>query len=209
MSQSLTRQSRGVSILRILLCSIMLAALVAGCLYLYYTAFDFYHARLLENESKTSAWLTGQMGYVLPFAVICLFHSLVYGGRDPRDGTFSREKFWEVAVAAILIYAVLLPYLGSISDALHTNALAAGEKIPTTDGDVEITLLMELHEWFIRLTIPLGILLVYHGSRARRERLFPETEISEPTLTVEEYEARKASHPTVSPSQPKEDMIHE
>lgn len=209
MSRSSTRQSRGVGILRILLCSVMLTALVAGCLYLYYTSFDFYHARLLENESKTFAWLVEQMGYALPFVVICLFHSLVYGGRDPRDGSFSREKLWEVAIAAVLIYAVLLPYLGSVSDALHTNALAAGEKIPTTDGDVEITLLMELHEWFIRLMIPLGILLVYHGSRARRERLFPETEIEEPTLTVEEYEARKAARQAAAISESKEEILYE
>ncbi len=208
MLRSPIRRSRIARVLRILLCGVMLTALVAGCLYLYYTAFDFYHARLLENESKTSAWLVEQMGYALPFAVICLFHSIVYHG-DPRDGTFSREKFFEVALAAVLIYAILLPYLDSVSDALYTNALAAGEKIPKTDGGVEITLLMELHEWFVRLTIPLGVLLVYHGSRARRERLFPETEISEPALTVEEYEARKAAQLTASPTQLKEDMIHE
>ena len=206
MSQISPPRSRGFSIPRVLLCSVLLTVLVAGCLYLYDTAFDFYHARLLENESKTMAWLTEQMSYMLPFFVICLFHSLVYGGKDPKDGTFSREKLWEVAITAALVYAVLLPYLGSISDALHINALAAGEKISTTDGDVEITLLMELHEWFIRLTIPFGVLLVYHGSRARRERLFPESEVSESPLTVEEYEARKAESLAAVP---KEDMIHE
>ena len=52
---------------------------------------------------------------------------------------------------------------------------------------------MELHEWFVRLTVPLMALLVYHGARARREIRFPETEVLEPLQTVEEYEAVKAA----------------
>ena len=75
---------------------------------------------------------------------------------------------------------------------LHTNALAAGESIPTTERGVDITLLMELHDWFIRLTIPLGALMVFHATRARREIRFPE-EAEEPLLTVAEYEARRAA----------------
>ena len=94
----------------------------------------------------------------------------------------------------VLTYAVLLPYLGQVSEALHINALAAGENIPKTDGKVQITLLMELHEWFIRLLIPLGVLMAFHGVRARREILFPETEAPDaPLITVAEYEARKAA----------------
>ena len=184
----------GFSVPRILFCGVLLTALVAVCLYLDYTAFDFYQARLLENGSKTLAWFTEQVGFSLPFIVICLFHFLVYHKHDRRDGVARREMFWEVVTVTVLTYAVLLPYLAKISDALYINALAAGETIPETDGHVEITLLMELHEWFIRLTIPLGILLAFHALRGRRERLYPETEAPEdPVITVDEYEARKAA----------------
>ena len=194
MTRSMTRHHGGVSIPRILFCSVLLAALVAGCLYLHHTAFDFYQDRLLENESKTLAWLTKQLSFSLPFFVICLFQLIVYHKHDTRDGVLRREMFWEVVLVAVLIYAVLLPYLSSVSEALHINALAAGEKIPKTEGRVEITLLMELHEWFIRLTIPLGILMVYHAARARREIFCPESEAApEPPITVAEYEARKAA----------------
>jgi hypothetical protein len=52
---------------------------------------------------------------------------------------------------------------------------------------------MELHDWFIRLTIPLLMLMVYHSARGRRERTYPETEEAESLLTVAEYEAQKAA----------------
>ena len=189
-----SRCAAGFSILRVLFCGLLMTVLVAGCLYLHNTAFDFYHARLLDDESKTLAWLTEQLSFSLPFVVICLFHAAVYAGRDPRDGSVRREMFWEVVLVTVLAYGVLLPYLSSVSEALHTNALAAGEKIPQTDAKVPITLLMEMHEWFIRLTIPLGLLMVYHGTRAKRERQCPASEGEPaPLMTVAEYEAMKAA----------------
>ena len=180
------------SIVRVLFCGVLLTALVAVCLYLSHTAFDFYRARFLEEESKTLAWFTQQIGFSLPFIVICLFHYFVYHKHDRRDGVARREMFWEVVVVTVLTYAVLLPYLSDISDALYTNTLAAGEAVPENDVGVEVTLLMELHDWFIRLTIPLGALMVFHAFRARRETRFPE-EAEEPLLTIAEYEARKAA----------------
>ena len=194
MLKSMTRKQGGISIPRILLCSIFLTALVAGCLYLHHTALAFYQARLVENDSKTMAWLVKQLSFSLPFIVICLFHFMVYHAHDPRDGSARREMFWEVLGVTVLTYAVLIPYLSDISEALYINALAAGETVPKNEGKVEITLLMELHEWFIRLTIPLGLLMAFHGIRARREILFPETEQSTaPQITIAEYEARKAA----------------
>ena len=192
-NQSLIRPYR-FSILRVLLCGLLMSALVALCLYLHHTAFQFYHARLLDDESKTLAWFTEQIGFSLPFIVICLFHLGVYHKCDRRDGVAQMEMTWEILIVAVLTYAVLLPYLSKISDALYINALAAGESLPKTDGGVKITLLMELHEWFIRLPIPLGILMVFHGARARREMRHPESEaVTEPLLTVAEYETRKAA----------------
>lgn len=193
MSNQTVPRRYGFSIPRVALCSLLLTVLVAACLYLYMTAFDFYHARLLEDESKTFAWFTEQIGLALPFIVICLFHYIVYHSHDRHDGIARREMFWEILAVTVLTYAVLLPYLARISDALYINALAAGESIPKTDGKVEITLLMEMHDWFVRLPIPLGLLMVFHAARARREIKFPESEVvTDAPMTVEEYEARKA-----------------
>ena len=188
--QALQRRYR-FSIVRVLFCGVLLTVLSAVCLYVFYTAFDFCRDRFLEEESKTLAWFTLQLSLSLPFIVICLFHYIVYHKHDRHDGVARREMFWEVVVVTALLYAVLLPYLSSVSDALHTNMLAAGESVPTNEAGSEVTLLMELHDWFIRLTIPLGALMVFHAARARREIRFPEEE--EPLLTVAEYELRKAA----------------
>ena len=192
MSKTTIPRRGGVSIPRVILCSLLLTVLVAGCLYIHHTALTFFRERMLEDESKTLAWFAKEIGFALPLIVICLFHYFVYHKWDSRDGAIRREMFWEVLLVTALTYAVLLPYLAKISEALYINALAAGVSIPETEGNVEITLLMELHEWFIRLTIPLGLLMAFHGLRARRETLFPESEEAPaPRMTVAEYEASK------------------
>ena len=186
------------SILRVLICSILMALLVGACLYLYHTAFNFYHARMLENQSKTFAWLVEQVSFSLPFIIICVFLYAVYHKHDRRDGVAAREMFWEILLLSALVYGVLYPYMVSISDALYTNALAAGEKLPVNEGKVEVTLIMNLHEWFIRLSLPILALLIYYSSRARRERLFPQTETPDPIMTKAEYHAMKAAEQAAS-----------
>jgi hypothetical protein len=153
--------------------------LVAGCLFLYDSAFSFFHARLAEEEKKTMAWLTEQLSYTLPFILICVFHGMVYWKHDRRDGIAQSEMMWQVILVTGLTYCALLPYIFSVSEALHTNALAAGESFPQTDAKEDLTLILELHQWFIRLSIPLGALILFHGMRASREKRHPETEALE------------------------------
>ena len=183
------------SILRVILCGIMLSLLVTACMYIRHTAFDFYHARLLENGSKTTAWFVEQIGYALPWILICIFHGIVYLKHDRHDGICQREMFWEVLLVVILTYGVLLPCMVHVSNTMYEAALEIGASIPQTDGKHDVTLAMKLHEWFIRLTIPLGALLVFHSMRARREIRCPETEAEEPVMTKAEYDAaRRAAH---------------
>jgi hypothetical protein len=181
------------SILRILICGIFLSVLVAACLYCKYTAIDFFHARLLEQESKTSAWIIKQVSFALPWIVICLFHGLVYTKHDRRDGIAQREMFWEVLMVTAFVYLLLLPYLKNVSEDMYAAALEMGADIPQTDGKVDKTFLMIFHEWFIRMAVPLGVLLVFHSTRARREELHPETETEEPMMTKAEYDALRAN----------------
>ena len=179
------------SILRILICGVLLSVLVAACLYCKYTAIDFFHARLLEQESKTSAWIIKQVSFALPWIVICLFHGLVYTKHDRRDGIAQREMFWEVLMVTAFVYLLLLPYLKNVSEDMYTAALEMGADIPQTDGKVDKTFLMIFHEWFIRMAVPLSALLLFHSVRARREMDYPETEAEEPMMTRAEYDAMK------------------
>lgn len=179
------------SILRILICGVLLSVLVAACLYCKYTAIDFFHARLQEQESKTSAWIIKQVSFALPWIVICLFHGLVYTKHDRRDGIAQREMFWEVLMVTAFVYLLLLPYLKNVSEDMYTAALEMGADIPQTDGKVDKTFLMIFHEWFIRMAVPLGVLLVFHSTRARREELHPETEAEGPMMSRAEYDAMK------------------
>ncbi len=180
------------SILRVLICGAFLSVLVAACLYCKYTALDFFHARLLEQESKTSAWILKQVSFALPWIILCIFHGMVYAKHDRHDGTAQREMFWEVALVTVFTYLILLPYLRHVSDGMYAAALEMGADIPQTDGKVDQTFIMIFHEWFIRMAVPLGALLLFHSVRARRERLHPETESEEPLMTRAEYDALRA-----------------
>ncbi len=189
----LTGRRYRFSILRILICGVLLSVLVAACLYCKYTAIDFFHARLLEQESKTSAWIIKQVSFALPWIVMCVFQGIVYNKHDRRDGIAQREMFWEVLMVTAFVYLILLPHLHSISEEMYAAALEMGADIPQTDGKVDETFLMIFHEWFIRMTVPLGILLIFHSTRARREELHPETEAAEPMMTKAEYDALRAN----------------
>ncbi len=176
-------------LIRILLGGIFLSLLTAACLYLDHTAFSFFHTRMSEEESKTIAWFVKEIGFALPWIVICLFHAIVYHRHDRRDGMAQREMFWQVVIVAILTYGVLLPYISSLSRTMYEAAVEAGAKIPQTEAGVPWTLMMKVQEWFIRFSIPLGILAVFHGMRASRERRCPDPR--ETLLTVGEYEAQQ------------------
>jgi hypothetical protein len=181
------------NILRVLIFGVFLSVLVAACLYCKYTAIDFFHARLLEQESKTSAWILKQVSFALPWIVICLFHGLVYCKHDRHDGIVQREMFWEVLLVTVFTYLVLLPYLQNVSEEMYAAALEMGADIPQTEGKVDQTFIMIFHEWFIRMAVPLCALLLFHSVRARRERDYPETEVPEPMMTRAEYDALRAN----------------
>ena len=177
--------------LRVLFCSILLSLLVVASLYLKYSAVDFFHARLLDQGSKTSAWILKQISYALPWIFMCIFQAITYRRHDRHDGVVAREMFWEVFFVTVFTYLVLLPYLQSVSDEMYAAALEAGATIPQTEGKVDQTFIMIFHEWFIRLSIPLIGLMLFYSIRARRQRLHPETEMDEPLMTRAEYDALK------------------
>ena len=185
------------TLVRVLLCGVLLTAAVAGCLYLHHTAFPFLRERLLETEMKTSAWLLKQLSFSLPFVLICLFFAVAYRGVDRRDGMASREKQWIVLLVTVLSYAVLLPYVNHLSGEMYEAAVTSGAEIPLTDMGVPLTLMLKSREWFIRLAIPLGLLILFYGVRAAREGICPDTpdtpEVASPVTEETAEEAAEAA----------------
>lgn len=171
------------SVVRVLLCGVLLAAAVAGCLYLHHTAFPFLRERLLETEMKTTAWIVKQLSFSLPFILICVFFAVAYRGTDRRDGVASREKQWTVILVTLLTYAALLPYVNHLSGEMYAAAVASGAEIPVTEVDVPLTLMLKSREWFIRLAIPLGLLMLFYGVRAAREKHCPDLADTEQNVT--------------------------
>ena len=175
------------SIIRVLVVSVLLSVLVAGCLYLHHTVFTDARAHFLDAESKSIAWIVRELGYMLPFITVALFQYVLYSKYDREDGVLQREMMWEILLVAVLTYAVLLPYVCHVSDELYTAAKTlaeqTGEKLPQTEGKVDRTLAMDLHEWFVRFSIPLALLGVYHGSRASRESRTAPTAPAAPVNT--------------------------
>ncbi len=164
-----------LSITRVLICSILLSALLSACLYLHHTAFPFLEDHLSATNKKATAWLVGQLRFSLPFILICLFFAISYRGVDRRDGVATREKMWIAVLVTVFAYAVLLPYVYRLSEELYANAVASGAVIPETDVGVPWTLMLKSREWFIRLSVPLGLIIVFYAVRSARERLSPET----------------------------------
>ncbi len=173
---------------RVLVCVVLLSVMLSACLYLYHTAFPFLHDRLTETEKDFTAWVVTQLSFSLPFILICLFLAVAYRGTDRHDGLASREKQWIVILLAVFAYAILRTYVSHVSEEMYRAAAAAAEAAGTkpleTDGGVPLTLMLKSREWFIRLAIPLGLLILFYGVRAAREKDAPD-EVEEPVYVTD------------------------
>lgn len=157
------------SLIRVLVIGVMLSILVAICLCLHHTAFVALEKGLINGEHKNSAWIATEIGYMLPFVVICIFQYAVYVKHDRQNGIVQKEMAWQLVVAMTLTYAVLLPIAIHISDAQLSLRLAADAVMETTEGNVERSIMMEIAEWFIRLAVPMLLLWIFHASKAKSE----------------------------------------
>ncbi len=177
------------SVVRVLISTALLSAMFAACLYLYHTAFPFLREHLLSTEKKSTAWFVEQLGYSLPFILLGLYFTIAYHRLDKRDGVASREKLWITVLVTAVTYCVLLPHVHGLSEEMYAVAVEAGAKIPETEGGVPWTLMMKLADWFIRLSIPMAIVMTFYGMRSARECRCPDAP-EEPLPTVEAYSAR-------------------
>lgn len=195
--------ARRVSVWRVLLFGLLLSLLLAAELYAHHAVFPGFIEYLRSIDHKSTAWIANQLSFMLPFITLAVFQCAAYAKAENGDGVMQREKMWEIVLVAVLIYGALLPYVRHYSDTVHEAALAAavlaGETLPKTPGGVDQTILLEVFEWFFRLTVPLMLLGLYHGSRAERE-------------TREYAAAGAAGHdtqPVTASAAPAQEVIHE
>lgn len=171
---------RDVSVVRIVLFGVLMTGLVAFELYLHHAVIPELLTRLEVDGHKNSVWIGQQLSYMLPFLTVALFQYFVYrraernsmapGAICPAVRSIQREKAWEILLTAMLVYGVLLPWCIHLSntgyEAALMEALASGAQVPQTAGNADDKLIYYLAEWFIRLSIPLALLGLYHVARA-------------------------------------------
>lgn len=190
------QRRRAAAVLRVLTFSILLAALLAVELYLHHAVIPSFLSDLKEAGHKNSAWIGKQISYALPFLTIAFFQYLVYrraernsmapGTLCPATRALQLEKALELLLVAVLLYGVLLPYCFHLSNEGYQAALAEalqnGTQVPQTDGNADDKLIYHLVEWFIRQSIPLAFLGMYHAARAREDG---ESELDDARLVTD------------------------
>lgn len=157
------------SIFRVLLFSACMAVLIAFELYCHHTVFASFIEHLATTGKKNSAWIGKQLSFALPFLTVAFFQFLAYRRHEREDGVFQKEKAWEIVCLLFFVYAVLLPVVRHLSQTAWETLAESGARLPVTAGGANKTLLLLLAEWFIRLSIPFALLLVYHALRSARE----------------------------------------
>lgn len=181
-----------ISPLRIGVFSLLLFVLICIELYLSQTALTVLYDQLLEDYSLTNnkgwqniaAWFVKELRFWLPFITIAVFQYVTYRRHDAAHGIPHIEKAWQVGVVTILVYGALLPCIIAQSKYEQNLAAAEGTSLPLNSAGLEETLLLQTLLWFVRLAVPLLLLLVYHataGYREKKEIAALETAPHEPT----------------------------
>ena len=159
-----------LSVGRILLVGLFLSVLSAFCLWMYHTAFREYIDYLISEDKKTSAWLVEQISYMLPWIMIEVFLYAVYAKYDNHNGILQQERAFAILIVVILTYLVLLPLVWWYSDADLKLSLTAGLDVDKTAAQIYESIMMSVAEWFLRFSVPLCLLFLYHRAKASSEK---------------------------------------
>lgn len=166
-----------ISPIRIGVFSLLLFALICVELYLSQTALTVLYDQLLEDYGFTdkkgwqniAAWFVKELRFWLPFITIAVFQYVAYRRHDAEHGIPHLEKAWQLGIVTVLVYGGLLPFVAVLSHNAQKLAAEQGNPLPLTEAGLEDTLLLRTSLWFVRLAIPLLLLLVYHATAGCRE----------------------------------------
>ena len=96
-----TGRTRAASVARVLCFGVLMTVLVAAELYLHYKTIPVFLDYLREAEHKNSAWIGGQISFMLPFLTIAFFQYTVYCRAENRglsvrqSACISAKKLWK------------------------------------------------------------------------------------------------------------------
>ena len=144
------------NILRIIyvlvLCGVLFGAIALEFMLFETKGVELY-SKLIADTKKTRAWFLLNIGYALPFITICAVTTLAY--LSDRSRRAHIEKAVITAVSSILTYATLIPLAKDMM-------IATDEKSPER---------VYMVTWFIRLIIPVVLIIAYQIVRSQDENV--------------------------------------
>ena len=146
---------------RLVLCAVVLCVLVCGLVYLYAELMDVAQEKLemlnpkVDGDVKNFIWLVEKIAYIIPVPMLLLAQMLIYKIEiGVSKNTRHRECAWELIVAFIFAYAVLLPLIVFYSKSHPVQPGASGAEAMT---QAERTI-----EWFMWQLVIFPVPILYH-----------------------------------------------
>ena len=151
-----------MNILRTVLCAVALCALMAAMLFLFHGVMDTVTQRLEEidpkkdGDMKNTLWLIEKILYVLPVCVLLIFQTVFYltQGNEYASVRY-RERAWELIVAFVFTYAILLPAI-----VIYSNN---NPPLPDAEtGEETLSLIARSVQWFVWQILIFLPAILYH-----------------------------------------------
>ena len=155
-----------VNIWWILLCSVAMCALVTCMLIVYLKGFDFFTLKLeavdpnKTDDMTNTLWLIEKVLYVLPVCVLLAFQVVFYKLVGGKKSITHRESAWEMTVALVFTYAVLLPLV--ITYSKNNPPLPDPET-----GEETLSIIARSMQWFMWQILIFAPAILYHGAMAK------------------------------------------
>ena len=155
------------SILRILVVSVLMCAVLTGIFYLYSRfipeALDSLHE---EGNMDNTIWAVEYFTPMLTILIVVAALYLVYKPmRRIPISLVQTEKGYIWLVIAVFTYAVILPYV-------LNRSIGCFDPVPEGEQNV-LSLLEKTATWFIIQIIPLMLAVAYHFTRAKAKDVKP------------------------------------
>ena len=150
-----------MNILRTVLCAVALCALMAAMLFLFHGVMDTVTQRLEEidpqkdGDMKNTLWLIEKMLYIIPVCVLLICQTVIYKFAKTKKSIAYRERAWELIVAFVFTYAILLPAI-----VIYSNN---NPPLPDAEtGEETLSLIARSVQWFVWQILIFLPAILYH-----------------------------------------------